>query len=212
MIVLPKRLPAPELMNTFGNFLGDMSVRRFILEDPVLTLSFREYTGREPMKDISWPRSMRDGKLMVKQYDYTMELSATVILHTRFEGDFNEEAFERALSITRGVCEQLEQKKIPYNFRTNVISSGISSSWTSTRDGMGRLHLMSILEGLGCASPHTSATFESLIESVAIKAEAARAHILVTVGMDGDRSATIRRAENIIGSKMFVIDTSEEVS
>lgn len=218
MIVLPKRIESPELQETFGNFLGDMSVRRFILEDPVLTLSFREYTGREPMKDISWPRSMRDGKLMVKQYDYTMELSATVILNTAFiskdaeYAESNFEAFERALSLTRGVCEYLEQKKIPYNFQTNAIAAGISDAWSSTTDGLGRLHLMSILEGLGAATSFSSKSFSQLMESSINRAESGRAHILITTGIDAERSSIVRKAENMIGSKMFVIDSSQEVS
>lgn len=211
IVVLPKRINAPQLQKTFGNFLGDMSVRRFILEDPVLTLSFREYTGREPMKDISWPRSMRDGKLMVKQYDYTMELSATVILNTEFSGKFDSEAFERALSVTRGVCEQLEEKKIPYNFCTNTVFSGIMLSRSSIGDGLGNFHLMSILENLGCASEFTSKSFPELMDSVVTRAESARAHILVTVDIDNDKNSIIKQAEKFIGSEIFVIDASKEV-
>ena len=45
--------------DVLSGFLGDVSVRRFIYEDPVLTTGFREYTGREPMKHISWTQSAR---------------------------------------------------------------------------------------------------------------------------------------------------------
>lgn len=211
MIVLPKKLETPDFQEMFGNFLGDMSVRRFILEDPVLTLSFRDYTGREPMKDISWSRSLREGRLMVKQYDYTMELSATVILNTEFFGSFDEDTFERTLSITRGVCEYLDQKKTSYNFRANTVSSGISADWTSSSDGLGKLHLMSILEGLGCATQYTSRSFTSLMESAVNRAETARTHILISVDMSAERYNIIKKSENIIGSKIYVIDVSKEV-
>ena len=218
VIVLPKRLDAPELEDTFGNFLGDMSVRRYILEDPVLTLSFREYTGREPMKDISWPRSLRDGKLMVKQYDYTMELSATVILNVApVSGDPEDEeqnlaALERALSLARGVCEYLEHKKVSYNFQTNAIAAGISGAWASGGDGLGRGHLMSILQGLGAATAFASKPFSRLMEDAINRAESGRAHILITTGMDGERASLVRQAEGRIGSKIFLIDAYQEVS
>ncbi len=212
MIVLPKRVDAPELQKAFGSFLGDMSAKRFIMEDPVLTLSFREYTGREPMKDISWSRSLRDGKLMVKQYDYTMELSVTVILNAEFSGEFDSDTFELTLSLARGVCEQLEKKKISYNFRTNLTSSGISGEWTNTADGLGYQHLMAILEGLGCASQYTAMSFPALIESAVSRAETARAHVLITPDMSEDNRRIIKKAENIICSHIFVINASEEVT
>ena len=74
VVVIPRRAETPELLQALGGFLGDLSVRRFILEDPILTTGFREYTGREPMKAISWTQSARAGQLMVKQYDHTSEV------------------------------------------------------------------------------------------------------------------------------------------
>ena len=65
VVVIPPRCQSPALDTALGGFLGDRSVDRFILEDPVLTLGFREYTGREPMKSISWTQSARSGQLMV---------------------------------------------------------------------------------------------------------------------------------------------------
>ena len=85
VIVLPVPCDIPALTDTLGGFLGDRSVDRYILEDPVLTLGFREYSGREPMKSISWTQSARSGQLMVKKYDYTLELTATVLLNVECE-------------------------------------------------------------------------------------------------------------------------------
>ena len=53
-------------VNVLGGFLGDISVRRFIMEDPSLLVGYRDYTGYEPMKKISWIQSAKTGKLMVK--------------------------------------------------------------------------------------------------------------------------------------------------
>lgn len=67
--VLPKRIISPENLEILSGFLGEISVKRFIMEDPVLTIGFNDYTGREPMKQISWTRSAVAGTLKVRQYD-----------------------------------------------------------------------------------------------------------------------------------------------
>ena len=46
-----------------GGELGDLSARRFILDDPTMLLGYREYTGREPMKQISWKQTAKVGRL-----------------------------------------------------------------------------------------------------------------------------------------------------
>ena len=80
-VVLPKRLDSVEFDRTLGGFLGDVSVNRFILEDPVLTLGFRDYTGREPMKQISFTATARTGRMMVKQFDHTLDVTVSVVLN-----------------------------------------------------------------------------------------------------------------------------------
>ncbi len=66
-----------------GGVIGDISVNRFIFEDPMLTVGFSEYTGREPMRDISWTQSARLGRMMVKNYDHTVDLSVTILLNVQ---------------------------------------------------------------------------------------------------------------------------------
>ena len=80
LIVYPKLIDAPHLQEIMGGFLGDISVRRFIMEDPILTIGTREYTGREPLKQMSWKHTARTNQMMVKQFDYTTEMVVTVFL------------------------------------------------------------------------------------------------------------------------------------
>lgn len=88
---IPKRgryfIYGANIETKLSGFLGDISVNRFILEDPVLTIGFNDYTGYEPQKMISCTQSARNNKLMVKKYDYTQELQVTVILNVDYKGD-----------------------------------------------------------------------------------------------------------------------------
>lgn len=188
VVVMPKPLDSVVLDKTLGDYLGDLSVNRFILEDPVLTTGFSEYTGREPMRSISWVQSARFGKMMVKNYDHTLDLSVTILLNVKvpvvtFE---NEEKIEKCFQIVRSVCEALEKKKVKYKFATNATISGFAGSWSEINEGLGGNHFMTVMEGLGRATCFATEPFSSLIERESHKAESGRSFILVTPDTDDE--------------------------
>ncbi|MBQ4577577.1 MAG: DUF58 domain-containing protein [Clostridia bacterium] len=213
LVVMPAPCTAVGLDDTLGGFLGDRSVDRFILEDPVLTLGFREYTGREPMKAISWTQSARSGQLMVKKYDYTLELTATVLLNvecTRTKGW--EERLEACFSLARTVCETLEEKRIPYRFVTNAGAAGAVSLWSQVSDGMGAGHLTTILEGLGRATYEPLRPFAHTLEQCARHAEQGRTHILITPQRDDRWLQSLSRLEQLSGSRALILTAEEAMT
>ena len=212
-IVMPKPLGAPDVVDTLGGFLGDISVNRFILEDPVLTLGFRDYTGREPMKNISWPVSARLGTLMVKNFDYTLELSVSVIMNvdTSAVGGEATELREKCFSLTRDVCEMLEEKRVKYAFYTNSAAAGMVGAWSYISEGLGGMHLMNILEGLGRATNTSLTRAQVLLENAERRAEAGRAHVIVTPKRADIDPQDIERLRARTGANILVI-AAEEVT
>lgn len=61
-------------------FIGNNTVRRFILPDPFLICGAKEYTGREPMNRIHWAQSARTGSLMVYNNEFSTERRALILL------------------------------------------------------------------------------------------------------------------------------------
>jgi len=163
LIVYPKPSEETQINKLISGFLGDISVRRFIIEDPILTVGFREYSGREPMKAISWPQSARSGQLMVKTYDYSSELSASVVLDVEHD---RPESIENCLSIAHQVCLILEKQKVKYDFYSNILPEGANNRWAYISAGLGQGHLRAILEGLGRATHYASEPSDKLLERV----------------------------------------------
>lgn len=189
VVVMPRQVTCPEIDATLGGFLGDISVNRFIMEDPVLTIGFREYTGREPQKSISWTQSARFNRLMVKNYDHTLDLSVTVVLNVEFLNDPNcpplgteeiHSQIEDCFSLARAACEVLEDKGIQYSFLTNATAAGALGLWSSISEGLGSSHFFAILEGLGRATYSCSRPFAHTLEQAARSAEQGRCHIIIT--------------------------------
>lgn len=153
-----------------GGLLGEVSVMRFIHDDPCLIVGFRDYTGREPMKQISWYQSAKTGKLTVKQQDHTADANVAVLVN--LEGGSRPE-LERCLSITRSVCEKLESQRIPYLFRSN------GDLW-DVPEGIGRSHLFPILRAIGLSRLSCFTPFAALVDRCVREGNADRTYIVIT--------------------------------
>ena len=46
----------------------------------MLIRGFREYTGREPLRSISWVQSARQSRFLVKEQENMTDLSCTILL------------------------------------------------------------------------------------------------------------------------------------
>ena len=167
----------------FGGLMGDISVRRFIHDDPTLTAGYREYTGREPMKMISWKQTAKSGRLMVKVNDYTADSDIAVLVNME---DSKPKYREKGLELARYACEQLEERKVPYAF----ISNG---DLFEVRKGLGKAHLKRILRSIGAARPACYRSFTELVDSCLAGRSDKRSYVLVTPHLDGVGMAALEK-------------------
>ena len=212
IVVAPREVPESEFRELLGSFLGEHSVRRFLYEDPILTIGYREYIGREPMKMISWKQSARGNGLMVKKYDYTLEPMASVLLNVESKTDDWEQRLEQCFSLTRTVCRILEDRGIKYDFYTNAMMAGNMWSVQEVGEGLGHRHFSSVLECLGRAAYKATFSCSRLLEKATAVSEMNRARILITPGNDltePENYAALYRLEEISGENLFIIKASD---
>lgn len=208
VVVIPRRCRNRQALRALGGFLGDISVRRFILEDPILTVGFRDYTAQEPLKAISWTQSARTGTLQVKQYDHTAE--QTVVLLLNMEGGSPEE-LEACFRLTRTACEALEKQKISFGLRTNGSLPGPVSKLSWLPEGLGGQHLNTILYALGRADYTCYYSFRTLTEQALLHRKNQEAYILITPNSEKLDKAGLRALEAATGSAVCVLSGSAEV-
>jgi|YNPMSStandDraft_1061717.scaffolds.fasta_scaffold00080_17 uncharacterized protein (DUF58 family) len=167
IVVLPKSIDLERELVPYGNYNGNLSVQRWIIDDPTMIIGIKEYTGLEPAKTIHWPSSLKSGNLMVKKFDFTLENTAMIILNVEcdkpFWVDIKPDDIERCISIARGVMEKFESMGMPYGFATNSIMHGLPANRNIVYPSSGISHLESLLECLGRASYSISLTFEELL-------------------------------------------------
>lgn len=202
VVVMPERSRQKTSIDALGSFLGDISVRRFIMEDPILTLGFRDYTGREPMKAISWTRTAVTGSLQVKQYDHTAEQHVTILLNT--EGA-SPDQLEECFRLMRSACELLEQKKISYGFRTNGHLVGPTGNLFWLPEGLGTQHLNTILYGLGRGDGTCFRSFRYLTGQTLKHRKGNESYVVITPPPDDRVRACIRKLEEVVDGGICVL-------
>lgn len=208
VVVIPRRCRNRRALQALGGFLGDISVRRFILEDPILTVGFRDYTAQEPLKAISWTQSARAGSLQVKQYDHTAE--QTVVLLLNVENGSPEE-LEACFRLTRTVCEELEKRRMSFGLRTNGSLPGPVSKLSWMPEGLGSQHLNTILYALGRADYTCYFSFRSLAEQALLHRKNQEAYILITPNSEKLDQGGLRALEAAVGNAVCILSGSTEV-
>ena len=196
LVVMPKRCEDAQVLKVLGGYLGDISVRRFIMEDPVLTMGYLDYTGREPMKKISWKHSARVGKLMVKNSDYTVDANAAVVLN--MDSGSNKEK-EKSLEIVRTICEQLDQKQIPYEFLSNGDVGNLI-------EGFGKKHLDQLMTNLGRSGLWGFYSFDELIERCIRGQKKNRSFFIVSPPLSKEDRQAIARLQSVSEYELCVLE------
>lgn len=171
VIVLPQKVELKERITPMGDLYGDISVNRWIIDNPLMTVGIREYTSNDPQKYIHWPSSVKYNNLMVKQFDFTTENSIMVLLNIEstkpYWKDIKTEKIERTIEVTRAVIEECEEAKIPYAFSSNAYNKSTAyNKGYSYPGGLGEIHKMKFLEVLGTIDYIIAAEFEDTLTDI----------------------------------------------
>ncbi len=186
---------------TLGGFLGNVSVRRFIHEDPSMLVGYRDYTGREPMKQISWFQTAKAGRLTVRVYDHTVDRNVTLLVNMQAASPH---VSERCLSLTRTVCEQLERAKVPYALYSN-------GDLQYLREGLGRAHLHFILRRIGLSRLAGYRSFPALVEHCIAHRTGTDSYIVVTPALSAAGGNALRRLQAYSDTALCVLYGEEEL-
>ena len=194
LVVTANRAEGVEEALPLSGLLGDHSVRRLLYEDPTLIVGTRDYSGREPMRSISWTQTAIRSKLMVRTYDHTAEPSAVILADL----GGNPQEKEAVLALTRSACEALQQANVPYA----LYSDG---DLFKTETGLGPAHLDYILERIGRARPTAFSSFRELTERCLEERGSATDWILLIPGRSEELESCLRRIEEHAGGCAMIL-------
>ncbi len=154
ILVYPRRIESEKLDRIVNDLMGDITAKSFLHEDPLLVRGYREYTGREPLKSISFLQSAKCMQLMVKEFDHTRTPVANILFDVEFLGDFDHyfEQRETQFSLARMICESFVERGIHYRIITNMCYPEMETRGVNVVEGAGSGGFSRILDLLSIAS------------------------------------------------------------
>ena len=200
IVIYPPKLEHADFLKAFTNAIDEIALKKQLLEDPISVCGYRDYTGTEPMKNISWTQSAVHNSLIVKQFDPVWQQSVVIALDTQLHGEIDQYLARQELcfSIARTIAEQLEQRRIGYRLVTNALIGGELSSFSSS-GGMGG-SFSKILYALGSARNGYVRSVEELMRAVSSGANRSRMIILISTNNDERVERALQKArENTNG-------------
>ena len=186
-------------IEALGGLIGDISVRRFIIDDPTLIMGYREYTGREAMKEISWLQTAKRNSLTVRKNDFTTDRIAVIALNM---DEVNRADMERALSLTRAVCEMFESAKVPYSVRSNGDIDNIP-------EGLGRKHLFFIQRKIGLSKLAGHYSFGALIDRLSREKRGDVSVVIISPSSLDKYAAELQNLRRYLDREPIIIDGRE---
>lgn len=171
IIVKPKKVKLMDNITPTTSKTGSISVRRFIYDDPLMVVGVREYTSRDAQKLIHWPSSVRYGKLMVKKFDYTSDVSAYILLNNETSRPspikVKSNLIEDSIITCRSLVEDFHKNNIDFGFSTNNYNriSKYERGYTIA-SGCGNAHKERVLELLGRVDYKSDLRFHKMVDKL----------------------------------------------
>lgn len=122
IIVYPKIFPIGAFSPPSRFPLGDIRCEKRIFSDPVRPIGLRDYQPFDSLRHIHWKASGRSGRLLVKIFEPTVTLQASLFLGVdgyRGEGGVREADFEWGVSLTASLAGHFLSRGIPTGLFAN---------------------------------------------------------------------------------------------
>lgn len=119
--VIPRALSEERIEPAFRKISGEITARRYELEDPFTFRGIREYEPYDEMKRISWKATARTGELKVRELEHTTVSSVRIFMNLE---DYSilrrRELLEMSISICAGLVRELLGQGIRVSIYANA--------------------------------------------------------------------------------------------
>ncbi|BAM47792.1 DUF58 domain-containing protein [Amphibacillus xylanus] len=187
IIVYPQILRKDDLTIPSQIFLGEQTVKRWIIEDPFISVGTRDYLIGDNIKQINWKASARTKNIQVKVNDHTADREVVILVNADQSEDIwlpisNLELFEKTLSYAATVAHYLESNGEAYSFSTNAVDKRkaheSNRSFVKVEANSGTAHFYHLLTQIAYLIPKRSRHIKYLLDEY-VQLQSKRADILL---------------------------------
>lgn len=169
LMVYPKLVPIKEIPIPSHNWQGDISVRRWIIDDPFLTSGIREYTYGDSFNQINWKATAKTGQLQVNKRDYTAQPRIIIYLNMDISEEMwdavtDTDLIERGISYAASLASYYISQGIETGFGCNGYTIECKNEPVRIWPKNGNDQVMVILEAMAKLIIDRSITFYTFLQ------------------------------------------------
>ncbi|ENH98414.1 hypothetical protein J416_00464 [Gracilibacillus halophilus YIM-C55.5] len=122
--VYPKVISMDDIPLPSHSWFGDITVRRWIIEDPFLQKGVREYQYGDPLQAVNWKATARTNQLQINQKDFTADHHVMIYVNFDLNEDIrlpihDEQVIEKALSYAASLANTTIEEGMATGFGCN---------------------------------------------------------------------------------------------
>lgn len=180
----PDQIPLPR-----HSLLGELLVRRWIVEDPFLVSGVRDYQAGDSLRSINWKATARTGSLQAHRRDFTADLRLVICLNVETSGAMwgtatDPERIELGIRYAAALVGLAIGKGIP----TGLLCNGRIDSETASPLVLpslgGAVQHEAILAALAKLQLKSAANMAYLLDNEAIEASVRTDYLLISCHRD----------------------------
>lgn len=173
LVVYPSVVALEQVPLPNHSWLGDITVRRWIVEDPFVTAGTREYRYGDTLNSINWKATARTGALQVHKKDYTADHRLIILLNFEVNEQMwntvtQPELIELGIRYAATLSGYAIDRGIDTGFACNGCIEGQSNEPVRLPAASGEAHWFGMLETMARLELATSVTFDTLLEQEVI--------------------------------------------
>lgn len=189
LLVYPRPVPLADIPLPSHSWLGDLIVRRWIVDDPFIVAGVREYRYGDPLNRINWKATARSGRLQVRQHDFTADHRLMICLNIEndeklWDAVTDPELIELGIAYAASIAEYALAQGVPTGFGCNGYRIGGPKEPVRLDSESGSVQLTALYETMAMLLVERSVTFDDFLALEVERGEAQTDYLLVTAYVD----------------------------
>ena len=169
LLVFPRIIPVDRIPFPSHNYIGNVSVKRWIVEDPFMVSGVREYRYGDPLNRINWNATAKAGNLQVHKQDYSADPEFMIYLNYEISDDMwdvvtDMDAIETGISYAASIAQYAIENGIKTGFACNGANRDNPREWVKYPPEGGSAQLYRIMECLAGLTSKRSVSFSAVLK------------------------------------------------
>jgi uncharacterized protein (DUF58 family) len=198
LIVYPQPADRSQLHLPSRSWQGDITVRRWIVEDPFYVTGVRNYQAGDSLKSINWSATARAGKLQVHRRDFTADYRIMVLLNVEdhagmWEVVNNTELIEQGIRLAAGFVQFAAEQGLETGFASNGHDLDMPGVPITTQMGSGSDHMLYLFERMAKLVIASTTPFDLLLDQLANQLDDSCDIVIVSAFMNAKMELAVDR-------------------